>query len=475
MSITLTYDDVLSRVEIIVTGLSGIADEVTVDRSTNQVTWTTVRGGAALVPSAGTVTLSDYEFSANVLNYYRVRAYDTAAAAIVTGGPATSGNNTSLTPAVPLGMQDQDLLLVLASIRNSGTGVPNQPTGYTTIVDAGNQKLFGKIVTGAGEPAPTITFTGGVAGADTLAQTAAFRRTSLSAGLIKSQLNSVAEQNIPTPEFVPPDDNMMIIRMLWKQDDWTTITAGVGGVAIQGNGVISTAGDDAAQSWSYFAQTARTTIAASAAVATGGAAAISRASLVGFFHEPTLLSTETASITPMIDNVWFKVISKPFLNRTVHCVPAPSPIIRRPRQGIFPIVGRSVPVAVTDVRGSREFTLRAITRTTQEWQDFDLVLSTGDIFFVQAPPDSAVPTVYAAVDLTQQSQPLKLVRCDRDWRVFDLPLIEVAAPSPETVGSIGTWQTVVNTYATWSDVLMNHPTWADLLTLVGSTNDVIVP
>jgi hypothetical protein len=59
--------------------------------------------------------------------------------------------------------------------------------------------------------------------------------------------------------------------------------------------------------------------------------------------------------------------------------------------------------------------------------------------------------------------------------VFTLPITEVAAPGADVVGSVGTWQTVVNTYATWSDVLANHPTWADLLTLVGSTNDVIVP
>lgn len=474
MTINLTYDDSLSRVEIDVTSLNAAADEVTIERSTNQVTWTTVRGGSALVPSGNAVSLVDYEFNANVTNYYRVRAYDTAATAFVTGGPASTGNNVSLTPTMPLGIQADDLVLIEASIRNSGTGSPNAPTGYTTLIDAGNHKLFGRIVTGA-EAAPTVTFTGGVANADTLAQTCAFRRLGLTIGSMSTQLNT-AQQNILTPAITVPDDGMTLVRILWKQDDWTAITAGpVGFVAIMANGAVSTAGDDAAQSWSYNIQTASADIVASTAVATGGASAISRASYVSLYHENLLLSTETASILPELTSVWFKVIAKPFLNRTVYCIPKPGPVTRRARQGIFPIIGRSFPIAVTDVRGSREYDLDAITRTTEEYEDFDLMLSTGDIIFIHTPPGSPIATAYVAIDDVVRRQPLTGSRCGNDWRVFTLPLIEVAAPGANIVGSIGTWQTVVNTYATWSDVLANHPTWSDLLTLVGSPDDVIVP
>lgn len=473
MSVVLSYDDVLSRVIISVTGLSASVGSVTVERSTNQVTWSTVRGGSALTPVSNAVTLHDYEFNANVLNYYRVSGYDTSASAFVTGGAASTGNNTSLTPAMPAGIQAGDLVLVAASIRVI-SGVPNPPSGYTTIIDAGNQRLFGRIVTGA-EAAPTVTFTDGVANADTLAQTAAFRRLSMTTGSIATQTNASA-QNIATPALVVPDDLMTVVRMLWKQDDWTAITAGVAGfVAIMGNGAVSTAGDDAAQSWSYNIQTTATNIAASTANATGGAAALSRASLVSFYHANLLISTEIASITPELDTIWFKVISKPFLNRTVYCVPKPGDVTRRARQGIFPIIGRSAPTAVTDIRGSREYELDVITRTTEEYQDFDLVLSTGDVIFIHTPPTSPIATAYVAIDDVVRRQPLTGSRCGNDWRVFTLPVIEVNAPGADIVGSVGTWQTVVNTYATWSDVIANHATWADLLTLVGSTDDVIVP
>lgn len=474
MTVTLTYNSALSRVEIAATSLSASAGEVTIERSTNQVTWVTVRGGSALTPSANAVSLVDYEFSANVVNYYRVRSYDTANTVFITGGAPTAGDNTSLVPPMPAGIQSGDLVLIEASIRNSGTGTPDTPTGYTVLLDASNLKVFGRVVTGA-EVAPTITFTGGVANATTLAQTAAFRRLGLSVGAVATQLNT-AQNNIPFPSLTVPEDNMTVLRVLWKQDDWTTVSAGpVGWNAIMGNGTSSTLGDDAAQSWSYNIQTSKTDVVGSAAIVTGGGSAISRGSLLALYHADLLLATEIESITPVLTDIWFKNIAKPFLNRTVHCVPKPGPVTRRARQGIFPIINRSLPVAVTDVRGSREYDLEAITRTTEEYEDFDLLLATGDILFIHTPPGSSIATAYVAIDDVVRLQPLTGSRCGNDWRVFTLPVIEVAAPGADIVGSIGTWQTVINTYATWSDVIAAHPTWADLLTLVGSPSDVIVP
>lgn len=57
MTVTLTYDDTLGRVQLVATGL-GTADEALIERSTDQITWTTVRGGAA-VPVAAYSQASD--------------------------------------------------------------------------------------------------------------------------------------------------------------------------------------------------------------------------------------------------------------------------------------------------------------------------------------------------------------------------------------------------------------------------------
>lgn len=472
MTITLTYDDVFSRVQIAVTGLDAATDEVKIERSINQINWQTVRGGSSLVPTANAVQLDDYEFSANVVNYYRATAVDTAASTFVTGGPAVSGNNTSLVATMPLGLQNQDLVLILASIRNSGAGVPDQPSGWDIVMDSSNVRVFGKIVTGA-EVAPTVTFSGGVANADTLVQTAAFRRTSLTTGNRATVLNT-SQQNIPRPTLVVPDNNMMLVYTLWKQDDWSSASNGPAGWAAIGS-VVSTAGDDAAQAWSFLVQTTKANLAPSTAQITGGGVAISRSGALAFYHANLTLSAEIGSITPTITSVWLKDITKPFLNRTLNCIPNQTPITRRARSGIFPIVGRTFPIAVSDIRLARELTIEVITQTTQEWEELDLITLTGDVFFLQTPPGNSLPTMYVSIGDTSLRRPLRNQRCGDDWRVFTFPLTEVAMPDSDLVGSLGTWQTVLNTYATWADVLAAHPTWSDLLTLVGSPGEVVVP
>lgn len=189
----------------------------------------------------------------------------------------------------------------------------------------------------------------------------------------------------------------------------------------------------------------------------------------------TTLLTTTCQITVNLDQVWLKSIGRPFLNQPADCVLNPTPIIRRARNGINPIVGRSFPVAVTDLRGSREVPLQVVTRTTDERQDLDLLLASGDPIYVQTPLAHPLPTMYAVVGDTAEARPVRNRLCDNDWRLWSLPLTEVAAPGPDVVGSTSTWQTVVNTYLTWADVLAAHSTWASLLELVGDGSEVIVP
>ncbi len=87
-------------------------------------------------------------------------------------GTAAHANNANVTPGIPAGVATGNLLLCLAAIRNSGTGVPNTPAGYTRlpVFPAANVQVFAKIAVSGAEAAPTITFAGGVANADTSAQ-----------------------------------------------------------------------------------------------------------------------------------------------------------------------------------------------------------------------------------------------------------------------------------------------------------------
>ncbi|MFD6640508.1 hypothetical protein ACFWDN_32390, partial [Micromonospora chalcea] len=164
----------------------------------------------------------------------------------------------------------------------------------------------------------------------------------------------------------------------------------------------------------------------------------------------------------------------PFLNRQVE-VRDFSDVARPSRGGVFDVVGRSFPVAVTDVRGSRRWTLQVSTYSPQEADDLDLMLAGGDILLVHVPASgrlSSVPGGYVTVGDTREVTP---PTSDLRMRVFDLPCTEVAAPGPDVVGAAVTCQTVLNTYGTCAQVVSAHPTVLDLLELVGDPTDVLVP
>lgn len=206
-----------------------------------------------------------------------VTAISAIAPSFVGSSAAVSGNNASLNPTHPAGLQVGDLKLIFTSIRNSGTGFVAFPAGWEQILGAGNIALLWKVHE-SGDVAPTITFVNGAANADTIAQMAAFRGVSptvFSNNL--AQLNASA-QNIAYPAVTVPCFNAVVIYLGWKQDDWTSV-ATIGSATEIGE-PSSTAGDDAGMVWDYRIQTTPANIAAGSFTVTGGASAISRGAVV---------------------------------------------------------------------------------------------------------------------------------------------------------------------------------------------------
>jgi hypothetical protein len=182
------------------------------------------------------------------------------------------------------------------------------------------------------------------------------------------------------------------------------------------------------------------------------------------------VATESDQITPVLGGVWLKSIARPFLNRQV-VVKDYSDVERPERAGVFDVVGRSFPVAVSDVRGSRRWTMEILTPTPAAAREFDAIMASGDTMLIHVPADCDVPGGYVTIGTVNTSRPAR--RSVR--RVVALPCIEVAAPGPDVVGATVTCATVLATYATCADVLAAHSTCADLLELIGDPEDVIVP
>lgn len=222
--------------------------------------------------------------------------------AFIAAGAAVHGNNASVSPALPAGItvDTAQALIVAAAIRNSGTGTVNLPANWTDLANFGNLRVFGRYYT-TGVTAPTVTFTNGVANADTTAQMAAFSGLSLAlddgtyaatAVSPQTQLNGSA-QDVAFPALTIRRAKCGCILVIWKQDDWTSVATPAAFDAEIGE-PDTTTGDDQGIAWYYDLQSTATDIAAGTAVVTGGAAAISRA--IVFALRPLQTATVTRGI-----------------------------------------------------------------------------------------------------------------------------------------------------------------------------------
>lgn len=213
----------------------------------------------------------------------------------VAAGTAASAVNASVTPGMPAGAAAGDLLLVWAAIRPTSASA-DTPAGWET-GGGGNASLFYRRMQ-AGDTAPTMTFTGGGAGDDTIAQMCAFRNAHSFPAQSQVETNG-ADQNIAfglggIPVVRP---NQLVVIAGWKQDDWTSVAALAGMTEI--GEPDSTAGNDAGIVWDYQIQTAPVEVPDSVFTVTGGAAAVS-ASTVAIFPNSRKTLTVTRSVNTVV-------------------------------------------------------------------------------------------------------------------------------------------------------------------------------
>lgn len=218
-------------------------------------------------------------------------------------GTASSAMNASLTPTLATGQQQGDLLVAVASIRNSGTGTVNTPSGWTALLTSGNVKVLGRLAR-PGDTAPTITFASGAASATTLSQTFAVSGTAAPylanlADVVhaaSAQLNGSA-QNVAMPGLTITEPNCGVLALVWKQDDFTSASNpyGFSTFPIVNS---STVGDDACQFAAWGVQIAASSLSSATYTVSGGAAAISRGILMAFKPYPASAAVLPAFTLP---------------------------------------------------------------------------------------------------------------------------------------------------------------------------------
>lgn len=219
------------------------------------------------------------------------------AATFVGANAGVTGNNASLSPTIHASAVAHDDMYLYASIRNTSATV-NTPAGWEVVFADGNVALFYREHSGS-ESAPTVSFTGGAAGDDTLAQIAVLRNAvpaGTTLGVFTGQSNTSA-QNIALPSALTANRNGSVNLMLgWKQDDWTSVATLSGCTEI--GETLSTAGNDAAQVWDYRIDTTAAATPAGPFTVTGGASAISKSYLIGLAQKAALAVTPQDSYPP---------------------------------------------------------------------------------------------------------------------------------------------------------------------------------
>ncbi|OLT46492.1 hypothetical protein BJF85_16750 [Saccharomonospora sp. CUA-673] len=467
MTFTATYDDRLGRVRLVVDELPDGAEQVRFERSTDGIRWRTVRGGDAVGVSAGMARLDDYEFAGNVPNTYRASVLgtttvDTFDRTVSDGwGTADGGQDWSTTDAAAFDVADGAGTVAVAEAGTDYWATLDLITADADItVDVSFSEAPGDdahaAYLGARFYSPDDHYFAHLYCVDTIVQ--------LSIG-------HVAGGDLPMPEsylapYDPQDESEFRVRFAVVGDTL--------------RGKVWLQGEDEPAEWQV--ETTDTVHTEPGPVALGGArgegtsdsVVVSFADLsVRHESDPLIVSTQTTDITPPLSTVWIKNIARPFLNRQV-TVTDWSAISRPARGGTFEVVGRTMPVAVTDVRGSRRYELTITFPNPHDADDFDTVMSSGDPVFVHVPsgPDCLVPrSMYAVVGEYEIDR--RTPRARR--RYVTLPLTEVAAPAPSIVGATVTWQSIVDTFATWDELIDVEDTWESVAERIGDPDEVIVP
>jgi hypothetical protein len=170
------------------------------------------------------------------------------------------------------------------------------------------------------------------------------------------------------------------------------------------------------------------------------------------------ISSVTVTLPATNPGVWLKFIVQPALNQNVQLIDW-SEIARPSRVTLYDVVGRTEPVAVTDVHSSRRITVTLRTSTNDEAERLDDALSQGRPLFLHVPDTLPLPSMYAVTGDYSAARPSKLTSV-RFWQVA---LVEVSPPPASAVAPATVWQNITDSYTSWQDVIDAYDTWQDVV------------
>jgi hypothetical protein len=465
MALTATYTNPSvspgPHVTVAVSSAPARATAVLLERSTDGIRFTAVRGATALPIVSGAASVDDYEFADGVSNTYRATYLDATSPNAVGAWQAASvttsaGASASVTPTMPTGLAVGDAVFVQIANTKVTASPPIAPAGWVLLALANGMAVYGADWS-ASLTIPAFTVTGLASGDKVIGKVIAMRNVASVLGNAQGSAN-VAGTTIAWPAFsaIAGSASAGFIMGFSR-----TINTGVA-PAVNSN--------DTATGYTLIDWVVVAASYGSGAFTLSGATSATSAVLQINLGLRANVSQETGTVTPALTACWIKDPLAPYLNRPV-LTTGIADITNSSRSGVFDVIARTLPIAVTDLYGGRKSTLTVWTADPDSMSDLHDCQMNGATKFIHAPKGSRAAELtgyYSFGDLDKQY----IADTGRSRRLV-LPLTEVAAPSATLAAVTGTWNSVVTQYATWNALVAAKPTWNDVLAIVGTPTDVI--
>ena len=178
---------------------------------------------------------------------------------------------------------------------------------------------------------------------------------------------------------------------------------------------------------------------------------------------PPAATANSATVTiPSSGRTWLKDPARPSRNMVVPIVTSVQTLTRPSRAGVFPILERSTPIVVTNMRQSPVGAAVFHTLTSAQRTSMVDILSPGSILLLQTDPRFGWNTAYIHVGDVVEARVGLATEPARQWT---LPFTVVDRPEGLAEGYTiaKTWGGVKQAYATWGDLKASGKTWEKLL------------
>lgn len=473
LAVTATYNDDYGRVQISFTGASTDADYAKVESSLDQITWTTIRGGDKVALSGGAGHVDHYDgYVFGVPNYYRVSAIDSAPITATAAGAFTTANNATVVPPLPAGVAVGNMMVLTVSHQNTAATITT-PAGWTRVLNGASHFAAFYKVYASGDAAPSVAFSGGSAGQSCSATIRAFSNAQAPVHVVLQ--SNASAQDVAYPAATQPTlTGLTWLLHEWKQSSGTGVSLPPSFVADPWGG-FNTAGASAESQviWRTDSTANVQTIASGVSSWSGGSAAISKSRLM-YMAPRAFTDQATTSLTPVLPNkntrpYWLMNPGRPGQNLRVE-ITGFAEYNQAGKTGIFEILGRSVPVVVTDIMQSETFSFDIDAPTKTQAKEIAQRLALGEtMYLLSGDSSNDVDTVYfSTLSLKRKPDALR-----SSWTITVEARV-TGQPAPAVYGSTYTWADVVADYASWTALVSDpqNTSWSNVVDKI--SNDVIV-